>query len=107
MIKPFALEFWAPFYRSNTVRALLVAFVAWALTAAGVAEEASSAEAQKLVNLFLELVQGVALAWGVYARTRQPTPALTLTKAKADERNEAAIAEAAEINKETPPPAAT
>jgi hypothetical protein len=89
------MELWAPFYKSNTVRALLVALVAWLLSLIGIAEEASTAEAQRLVGLWLELVQGIALAWGMYARTRQPTPALTLTKATAVARNATARGAAA------------
>jgi hypothetical protein len=94
---------WAPFYKSNTIRALLVAFVAWLLTAIGIGEEMASAEAQRLVNLALELVQGIALAWAAYARSRQPTPPLTLTKAGAERRNAEADASAA-VNE--PPPSA-
>lgn len=78
---------WIAWYRSNTMRALLVALAAWGLDQAGVPAEVAQGTAQQLVELLLGATQGAALAWGLYARARQPTPPLTLTQTKADARN--------------------
>jgi len=80
---------WAAVYKSNTVRALAVALVAWALNMGG-ADEAAGSAAQ-LVDTAFNAVQGIAMLWALYARTRQPTPPLALTQKAADALNAAAI----------------
>jgi hypothetical protein len=74
-------------YRSNTMRALLVGAVAFALDRVGLPEALSHGTAQQLVDLILGATQGGALLFGMYARSRLPTPPLTLTKVDADRQN--------------------
>jgi hypothetical protein len=78
---------WVAWYQSNTLRALLVALMAWFLDISGVAEDVAGDSARNVVDAVLAAAQGIALVWGVYARARQPTPPVTLTQRTADERN--------------------
>ena len=75
-------------YRSNTMRALLVGAVAFALDRIGLPEALSQGTAQQLVDLILGATQGGALLFGMYARSRQPTPPLTLTQSAADRQHD-------------------
>lgn len=74
-------------YKSNTMRALLVGLTAFALDRIGLPDGISQGAAQQLVELLLGTAQGGALLWGLYARSRLPTPALALTQAAADRMN--------------------
>ena len=76
-------------HRSNTMRALLVALAAWGLDKVGLPAEVAQGVAQQFIELILGATQGAAIAWGLYARAKQPTPQLTLTRRAADERNAA------------------
>lgn len=78
---------WTAWYKSNTMRALLVGLIAFGLDRAGLPDGLSQGAAQQLVELLLGATQGGAMLWGLYARSRQPTPPLTLTQAAADQRN--------------------
>lgn len=78
---------WTAWYKSNTMRALLVGFIAFGLDRVGLPEALSQGTAQQLVDLLLGTAQGGAMLWGLYARSRQPTPPLALTQAAADRRN--------------------
>lgn len=80
---------WKVWHKSNTMRALLVALVAWGLDKAGFPDEISQGIAQQVIELLLAGVEGGALLWAMYARTQQPTPPLALTKAAADQKNAA------------------
>lgn len=80
---------WTAWYRSNTMRALLVGLVAFGLDRVGLPDGLSQGAAQQLVELLLGTAQGGAMLWGLYARSRQPTPPLTLTRAEAERRNAA------------------
>lgn len=71
-----------PWYRSNVLRALLLGLVAFVLKKAGLADQFPNTE--ELVNNLLDLVQIIAGLWAGYARVKQPTPPVTLTKAAAD-----------------------
>jgi hypothetical protein len=61
--------------------------VAFGLDKVGLPDALSQGAAQQLIELLLGATQGGALAWGLYARSRQPTPPLTLTQAAADRKN--------------------
>lgn len=74
-------------YKSNTMRALLVGLIAFGLDRIGLPDTVAQGTAQQLVDLLLGTAQGGALLWGLYARSRQPTPPLTLTQASADRKN--------------------
>lgn len=64
-----------PFYKSNTIRALVLAVVAQALMLLGVADATTvDAQAGALVEAGFELVQLVAITWAMYARAVMPTP---------------------------------
>lgn len=64
-----------PWYKSNTLRALLVAGVAQALVLLGIADEVASTEkGAQLTDMVLNLVEVVSLMWAGYARVKQPTP---------------------------------
>jgi len=64
-----------PFYKSNTIRALVLAVVAQVLILMGVADATTvDAQAGELVEAGFQLVQLVAITWGMYARTFMPTP---------------------------------
>lgn len=78
---------WTAWYRSNTMRALLVGMLAFGLDRIGLPDGLSQETARQLVELLLGAAQGGALLFGMYARSRQPTPPLTLTQAGADRRN--------------------
>lgn len=78
---------WTAWYKSNTMRALLVGLIAFGLDRVGLPESVSQGAAQQLVDLLLGATQGGALLWGLYARSQQPTPPLTLTQAAAERRN--------------------
>lgn len=67
-------------YKSNTVRALLLAGITQLLTMTGWAVDLAAADAEKFVSSGLNFVETASLLWAFYARTRQPTPPLTLTK---------------------------
>jgi hypothetical protein len=85
---------WTAWHRSNTMRALLVGMIAFGLDRLGLPDALSQGAAQQIIELLLGTTQGGALAWAMYARSRQPTPPLTLTQAAADRRNEAEQADA-------------
>lgn len=74
-------------YRSNTMRALLVGVIAFGLDKLGLPGALSQEAAQQIVEVLLGATQGGAMLWGLYARSRQPTPPLTLTQAMADRKN--------------------
>lgn len=78
-----------PWYRSNTMRALLVGAVAFALDRIGLPDAISQGTAQQLVDLLLGVTQGGALLFGMYARSRLPTPPIALTQSAADRQNAA------------------
>lgn len=63
-----------PWYKSNVLRALLVAAIAQVLVFSGAAEDMAPAESARMVDAALQLVELVAIAWAAYARTRMPTP---------------------------------
>jgi len=64
-----------PFYKSNTIRALVLAVVAQVLILMGVADATTvDAQAGELVEAGFQLVQLVAITWAMYARTFMPTP---------------------------------
>lgn len=78
---------WTAWYKSNTMRALLVGLLAFGLDRAGLPGALSQGAAEQLVEILLGTAQGGAMLWGLYARSRQPTPPLTLTQAAADQKN--------------------
>lgn len=78
---------WTAWYKSNTMRALLVGLIAFGLDRVGLPEGISQGTAQHIVDLLLGATQGGALLWGMYARSKQPTPPLTLTQSDADRMN--------------------
>lgn len=63
-----------PWYKSNTLRGLVVAAVTLIAQKLGIAETVGDADAAKLVDLALGLVETIALAYAAYARVTQPTP---------------------------------
>ena len=67
-------------YKSNVLRALIVAAVAQVLYMTGVAVDAAPAQAEQLVQSGLAFIELVALAWAGYARTRMPNPPVTSHK---------------------------
>jgi hypothetical protein len=78
---------WTAWYKSNTMRALLVGMVAFGLDKLGLPDTLSQGAAQQIIELLLGATQGGAMLWGLYARAKQPTPPLTLTQAAADRKN--------------------
>lgn len=80
---------WTAWYRSNTMRALLVGLIAFGLDKVGLPDGVSQETARQLVELLLGATQGGALLWGLYARSKQPTPPLALTQASAERLNAA------------------
>lgn len=74
-------------YKSNTMRALLVGLIAFGLDRVGMPEAISQGTAQQIVELLLGTAQGGAMLWGLYSRSKLPTPPLTLTQAAADRLN--------------------
>ena len=63
-----------PWYKSNTLRGLLVAAITLIAQKLGIADTVADADAAKLVDLALGLVEGVAIAYAAHARVTQPTP---------------------------------
>lgn len=82
---------WTAFYKSNTVRAICVAFFAWLLNLLGADQTLESADAAHYADVALSAAQGIAMLWALYARTRQPTPPLAISKKAADEKNATAV----------------
>jgi hypothetical protein len=81
---------WTVWYKANTLRALLIALVAWILHISGVAGDAESQDAATIVvDAVLRASEGIAIVWAMYARAKQPTPPLTLTQQGANDRNAA------------------
>jgi predicted metal-dependent HD superfamily phosphohydrolase len=68
-----------PWYKSNTLRGLLVAAITLIAQKAGIADAVGDADAAKLVDLGLGLVESLALAYAAYARVTQPTPPVSET----------------------------
>lgn len=71
-----------PWYKSNVLRALIMGGVAFGLKKAGLASEMPDAAAS-ITDTALDAVQVAAGLWAAYARVKQPTPPVTLTKAGA------------------------
>jgi hypothetical protein len=72
------------------MRALLVAAVGLIGVIAslfGVDETLFSAKATKVVDALSTLLTLSGLVWAGYARARQPTPPITLTRSRAEEHN--------------------
>ncbi len=63
-----------PWYKSNTLRGLLVAAITLIAQKAGIADAFGDADAAKLVDLALGFVEAGAMAYAAYARVSQPTP---------------------------------
>lgn len=79
-----------PWWDAGTMRALLVAAVGLIGVIAGlfgVDEALFSAKAAKFVDALSTLIAVAGVVWAGYARTRKPTPPVTLTQAGADQHN--------------------
>jgi hypothetical protein len=77
-------------YDAATMRALLVAGVGLIGVIAGlfgVDEALFSAKATKIVDALSTFLTLGGVVWAGIARTRQPTPPITLTQASADQHN--------------------
>jgi hypothetical protein len=66
-----------PWYKSNTLRGLLVAGLALIAQKLGIADAFGDADAAKVVDLAMGVVESLALAYAAYARISQPTPPVT------------------------------
>lgn len=71
------------------MRALLVGLLAFGLDRIGLPDGLSQGAAQQIADLVLGVTQGGALLFGLYARSRQPAPPLSLTQGAADRNNAA------------------
>lgn len=69
-----------PWYKANTLRALLIAGITQALTLTGAADALPDADIAQTVDGLLKLIETGALIWAFYARAKQPTPPVTLRK---------------------------
>lgn len=79
-----------PWWDAGTMRALLVAAVGLIGVIAslfGVDEALFSEKAGKVVDALSTLIAVGGVVWAGIARTRQPTPPVTLTQASADQHN--------------------
>lgn len=74
-----------PWYKSNTLRGLLVAAITLIAQKAGIADAVGDADAAKLVDLALGLVEGAAMAYAAYARVRHPTPPVSNAAVRAEQ----------------------
>lgn len=63
-----------PWYKSNTLRGLLVAAISLIAQQLGIADAVGDADAAKLVDLGLGLVEAGAMAFAAYHRVANPTP---------------------------------
>ena len=82
-----------PWYKSNTLRGLLVAVLAQLVAIFHVSDAVTSDAIAANVDKFLDIISLIATAYAAYARSRQPTP--PLTQAAADKT-------AARVASETP-----
>jgi hypothetical protein len=84
-------ELWkfVPLLSSGTMRWLLVAGATWAASLTGVPEALAPEQAERWVQLFLQVVQGVAIIWAGYHRYSNATPPLARSKKEADAKNAA------------------
>lgn len=79
-----------PWWDAGTMRALLLAAVGLIGVIAslfGVDEALFSAKAGKIVDALSTLIAVGGVVWAGIARTRQPTPPVTLTRASAEQHN--------------------
>lgn len=82
---------WTAFYKSNTVRAILISFFAWLLSMLDAPDKLHSASAAEYADIALSIFQGAGMLWALYARTRQPTPPLAISQKAADAKNATAV----------------
>lgn len=73
-----------PWYKSNTLRGLVIAALAQLTQMLGITETTTSEDITGAVDKLLDVVSLAATAYAAWARTRQPTPPVTLTQAAAD-----------------------
>lgn len=66
-----------PWYKSNTLRGLLVAALALLAQKLGIAEAFGDQQAAQLVDMGLGIAESLALAYAAYARIAQPTPPIS------------------------------
>jgi hypothetical protein len=66
-----------PWWKSNTLRGLLIAGIALIAQKLGIADTVGDPQASQLVDLALALVESVALGYAAYVRVAQPTPPLS------------------------------
>lgn len=79
-----------PWYDAATMRALLVAaagLIGVIASLFGVDEALFSANAAKVIDAISALLAVGGVVWASIARSRQPTPPIKISQAKADEAN--------------------
>lgn len=67
-----------PWYKSNTLRALLVALIAQVLVWFGVADLLPAEQLEQFVDMGLKVTEVVAILAAGITRARQPTPPVTM-----------------------------
>lgn len=82
---------WKAAYKSRTLQILAVGLVAWGLQGLGITQDMANADAQRLVDIALQVIEGAAYIVAAINRARHAHPHLALTQGRADEKN-AAIA---------------
>lgn len=66
-----------PWYKSNTIRALIIAGVAQLVVFFKLTDALPTEAITANVDKILDLASVLATAWAAYARARQPTPPLS------------------------------
>ena len=66
-----------PWYKSNTLRALVIALLVQVVTWIGLTDNVSNEEVAENVDRVLAVIEFLALAWAAWARLKQPTPPIT------------------------------
>ena len=76
-----------PWYKSNVLRGIFVVVVTHALTHYKLISQFTPTDIGEFVDEMLSAVGFLAAGFAAYARVHQSMPAVTTTKAKADEIN--------------------
>lgn len=70
-----------PWYRSNTLRGLLVAATVLIAQKLGIADKVGDADAAKLVDLVMSFAEMGAMAYAAWWRVHHPSPPVTTASA--------------------------
>jgi hypothetical protein len=92
-----------PWYKSATLRMLLISFVSQLLVWLGVTDSLPEGSVAVAVDAALQVIAIASVAWAAWARARKPTPPVTAIAAQRTEER-AAVVSSSQAANVTPPP---